>query len=332
MSKPYSLLPFSSMVDRYAAYGVSVHSDAPLPLAPWTAPGLFEIEVRHNNGPVDLSLGEKIGFEQDPANAFDVGSLPDGSHHVGLRGVGKIVISPDGRLLTCHRLAESASESFNVYLLTRALSYALVKQGLEPLHATVAAIEGKAAIFVGDCGLGKSTLAAAFLQAGYPLLTDDLLVLHEPNGTLLAYPGSPRIKLFPEMARWFLGEAVTGVPMNPYTHKLILPLKESQVCTHPLPVGAIYALALPSEVCGPDVSLSAMTRRQAFLTLLANTFNRAILEPARLRRQFEATQALANTVPVKTLSYQRSLDSLPAVLEFVASDLCAERSEVACEV
>jgi hypothetical protein len=51
-----------------------------------------------------------------------------------------------------------------------------------------------------------------------------------------------------------------------------------------------------------------------------------------LRRQFEATQALANTVPVKTLSYQRSLDSLPAVLEFVASDLCAERSEVACEV
>lgn len=330
MSELYSSLPLPSMVYRYAAYGVSIRSDAPLPLPPLTTSGLFEIQVHNKNGPMALSIQKSRGGEKDPSNALDVGSLPDGSHRVGLRGVGEIWVSPDGRSLDCHRGDESNSESFNVYLLTRALSFALVKRGWEPLHATAMAIDGKAALFVGDCGFGKSTLAAAFLQAGYPLLSDDLLVLHKPHAALLAYPGSPRIKLFPEMARFFLGEAVAGVPMNPYTHKLIVPLEESQVFTQPLPVGAIYALAPPSEVRGARVSLSILSRRQAFLTLLANTFNRAILDSARLRRQFEAAEALANTVPVKTLSYQRSLDALPTVLDFVATDLCAEKSEVAC--
>ncbi len=96
------------------------------------------------------------------------------------------------------------------------------------------------------------------------------------------------------------------------------------------PSARVYALAPASEVRGTEASLSAMNQRQAFLTLLASTFNRTILDTTRLRRQFETTQALANTLPVKKLSYPRSLDRLPAVLELVVSDLCAEKSEVAC--
>jgi hypothetical protein len=320
------------MVYRYAAYGVSIRSDAPLPLAlpPLAASGLFEIQVQNKNGPIDPSIQGENGFEQNPSTAFDVASLPDGSNYMRMRGVGEISVSPDGRSLACHRYAESASESFNVYLLTQALSFALVKCGLEPLHATAVAIDGKAAVFLGDCGLGKSTLAAAFLQAGCRLLTDDLLVLYKTHAALLAYPGSPRIKLFPRMARKFLGEAVTGVPMNPYTHKLIVPLKEWQVCAHVLPVGAVYALAPASDVRGAEFHLATLNRRQAFLTLLASTFNRTILDTTRLQRQFETTQALANTLSVKRLSYPRSLGSLPAVLELVVSDLCTEKSEVAC--
>ncbi len=330
MRKLYSPLPLASIVYRYAAYGVSIRSDAPLPLPPLATSGLFEIEVHNNNGPIDPCIQGESGFEQNPSTAFDVASLSDGSAYVRMRGVGEISVSPDGRLLACRRYAESTSESFNVYLVTQALSFALVKCGLEPLHATAVAIDGKAALFLGDCGLGKSTLAAAFLRAGYRLLSDDLLVLHKPHAALLAYPGSPRIKLFPGMAREFLGKAVAGVPMNPYTHKMIVPLKEWQVCTDALPVGAVYSLALASEVRGAEVRVSAMSQRQAFLTLLASTFNRTVLDSTRLRRQFEATRALANTLSVKKLSYPRSLDCLPAVLELVVSDLCAEKSEAAC--
>ena len=42
------------------------------------------------------------------------------------------------------------------------------------------------------------------------------------------------------MASKFLGDDALGVPMNPYTHKLIVPLKEWQVSAiNVLPVGAI---------------------------------------------------------------------------------------------
>lgn len=325
-----SPLPLASAIYHYAAYGLSIRSDAPLPFPPATGWGLFELEVRDSDESISPETREEIGFDRNPSTALDVASLSDGSSYVGLRGVGEILVSPDGRVLACHRSGESTSESFNVYLLTRALSFALVKRGFEPLHATAVGIDGKAVLFLGDCGLGKSTLAAAFLQAGYPLLTDDLLVLYQRHPALLAYPGSPRIKLFPEVAGALLGDSVTRVPMNPYTHKLIVSLPESQVCTHALPVGAIYALVPASEVRGTDVSLSTMSRRQAFLTLLANTFNRAILDSARLRRQFEITQTLANTLSIKKLSYPRSLDRFPAVLDAVVSDLCAEKSEAVC--
>ncbi len=176
MPKLYSPLPLATAVYRYAAYGVSIRSNLPLPLQAPAISGLFEIDVHYSNEPIDLSIegrfvrGE-IGLERNPSTAFDVASLPDGSSYVRMPGVGEISVSPDGRFLACHRYAESTSESFNVYLVTQALSFALVKCGLEPLHATAVAIDGKAAVFLGDCGFGKSTLAAAFLQAGYRLLT-----------------------------------------------------------------------------------------------------------------------------------------------------------------
>ena len=329
--KPYGPLPLPSSVYRYAAYGVSIRSDAPLPFPPSTASGLLaELDIRNNDGPIDPVIREEIRLEPNPSSAFNVGLLPDGSNYVGLSGVGEILVSPDGRSLACHRYAQSSSESFNVYLLTQALSFALVKYGLEPLHGTAVDIGGKAAVFLADCGFGKSTMASAFLQAGYRLLTDDLLVLHNPHAVPLVYPGSPRIKLFPEMARKFLGDAVTGVPMNPHAHKLIVPLKKPHICAHALPVGGIYALAPASEAVGTEIQIAAMNQREAFLTLLASTFNRVVLDSSRLRRQFATTQALANALPVKVLSYPRSLDCLPGVLDAVVSDLCVEKSEAAC--
>ena len=57
------------------------------------------------------------------------------------------------------------------------LSFSLLSLGYEPLHATAVVVDGEAVAFLGDCGYGKSTLGAAFLARGFPLLTDDVLAL-----------------------------------------------------------------------------------------------------------------------------------------------------------
>ena len=77
---------------------------------------------------------------------------------------------------------EAQEESFQVYLLGQALSYALVNAGFEPLHATAIVVNGGAVVLLGSSGFGKSSLAACFLEAGHRLLTDDLLILRPPAG------------------------------------------------------------------------------------------------------------------------------------------------------
>src|SRR5205085_11291512 len=83
-------------------------------------------------------------------------------------------------------------------------SYVFTARHQEPLHATVVTKDGNGLALVGDSGYGKSTLAAAFLRAGYRLLTDDLLVLHGTATGFEAQPALPRLKLFPRPARALL--------------------------------------------------------------------------------------------------------------------------------
>lgn len=313
---------------RYGAYGVSIRSDMPLPLPMARSGALFELRIRQRNGPIHTSVRQKIKLQANPSSAFDVGSLSGGSNYVGLRDVGECLVSSDGRDISCYRLPQANPESFNVYLLGQALSFALVKNGIEPLHATVVAVKGSAIGFLGDCGFGKSTLAAEFLQAGHRLLTDDLLILRKTGQHVVAYPGPPRIKLFPEIARRLRSGQIDGVPMNSQTHKLIVPLSQNRTCEVAIPFAAFYALPSPHEMgLATNVRVTTLSRKEAFLKLLASAFNISILDPYRLRRQFQATQALANSLVVKKLSYPRVLHSLPLVREAILSDLVANACE-----
>jgi hypothetical protein len=327
---PDDALPPTSGAEfrRYAAYGVSIHTDMELPLPPGQSPALFELQIRGKTGAIPPSTRRKIEMQQNHFSALDAGCLPDGSNYAGLRNVGEFLISKDGRSMTCYRFPQASPESFHVYLLGQALSFALVKNGIEPLHATVVVIQGKAVAFLGDCGFGKSTLAAEFLRAGHRLLTDDVLVLQRDGQEVLAYPGPPRTKLFPEMAHMFLGDAITCVPMNSQTRKLVIPLNQDRACGTAVPLAAFYALASPDKMAAErNIRITALSPRQAFLRILASAFNIVILHAPRLRRHFEATEALANSITVKELSYPRMLECLPMVREAILSDLVGNRSE-----
>ena len=319
---------------RYCAYGVSIRSELPLPLPEMgrpTEPALFEVVIRASNESLSGAIPEGVKLQRNPLSGFDFGQFPDGSSYVRWDDVGEALISKNGRSIACRPFRQTDSESFHVYLLGQALSFALVKSGFEPLHATAVAVEDRAVAFLGDCGFGKSTLAAAFLQAGHRLLTDDLLLLRATTRGILAYPGPARIKLFPEMARKFLEEVSSGVPLNPKTQKLIISLDNNRVCADAALLAAIYVLAPPDEAAGREVRIVSISQRETFVMLLGSAFNSVITGPDRLRRQFEATQALANATTVRRLCYPRSLEFLPSVREAILADLCANSEIAACK-
>jgi len=304
----------------YRLYGLSLRSQWPLPCPESKGTGLGRVELRR--GPAALFRRGQAQAPSAPGRWFARARLADDSLYLRWSGLFEFLIAPDGRRIVGRPLNGVSSEAFHTYLVSQVLSFALLRQGIEPLHATTMVVEGKAVAFLGDCGTGKSTLGAAFLRAGHRLVTDDLLVLEERDKSFFAQPGPPRVKLFPAVARKLLGGSAIGVPMNPGTSKQVIPLGPEQVAGEAVPLRALYVLTPSRSSAGPNrVALRSLSSRQAFLSLVANTFNPVVTEASRLGRQFEAAARLAAGVPVKSLSYPRRLARLPAVVEAVERDL-----------
>ena len=300
-------------------------SDTPIALPFSSQGGLGAVECL--SAPASAFATAMRGVDFDPRSDawYRYARLHDGSTYVRWDTVGEFLVSADGHRITSRREEGSSDESFQVYMLGQALSFALVNQGFEPLHATVVVVDGQAVAFLGHHAFGKSSLAACFLEAGYRLLTDDLLILQESSNGILAHPGPPRIKLYPRIARRFLGHPVNGIRMNADTDKLILPIDEHRRCASPVALAAIYALAAPRDVRrGASVTIDALSPREGFVELVKATFNRRIVSPQRLARQFGVMARLTDRVSVKQLTYPRSIDRLPEVLDVVLADLARD--------
>jgi len=307
----------------YRLYGLTIASPIALP-CPEAEATDADVLFAEGTGLLFSRARLEAGLGPDASRWFEYARLSKGASYLRWSELYEFVVSGDGRGIAWRSLNGGNSAPFQSYLLSQVLSFALVRRGIEPLHATSVVIKGEAVAFLGDCGYGKSSLGAAFLQAGYHLLTDDLLVLKEEENRFVAYPGPPRIKLFPGIARRLLGERVNGTPMNHHTPKLVIPLGQNETASpqSALPLKAIYVLTPPSSRSRSHrITIRTLSARRAFVELVKNTFNTVIDEPGRLRRQFVLATRLAARVPLKSLSYPRTLARLPAVREAVRSDL-----------
>jgi hypothetical protein len=314
-----------AMPCHYHVYGITVRSTMPLDCPISTAPGRAGIELyAAPSSTFRKAVPDTIVAGSD-TRWFRHMALPDGADYLRWSKLFEFLISQDGRRIACRALNGVSSETFQNYLVSHTLSCALLKQGIESLHATVVVIRGQAVAFLGDCGYGKSSLGAAFLRTEHAILTDDMLVLDMPDQhrpAVVAHPGPPRIKLFPNIAHTFLGSRRKGARMNPGTTKLIIPLSAREHCGQAVPLRALYVLRPPASRRTPKhVTIRPLKQRGACLALIANTFNTIITEPARLTRQFAWAARLAGAVPVKSLSYPRRLAHIPEVLAAIQKDL-----------
>jgi hypothetical protein len=295
-------------------YGLAVRSALALPGWPIRAAPDVELAAARGSGLWDEAAG--VGTR----DWFVHRRLPGGSTFVRWRRLFEFVISPDGRRIEWRRLPRATSEAFRSYLLSQVLSFALLARGREPLHASVVTGPGGAIGFLGGPGGGKSTLTAAFLQAGHRLVTDDLLALTARGRGFRAELGVPRIKLFPRVAqRLFDVRTDAAVRLNPDTRKLILPLPPSRMARRSAPLRVLYVLAR-----GASIRLRRLAPGDALLEIVRASFNTVHLDRRRLARQFAFATRLAHTIPVRRLSYPRRLRLLPRVRAAILADLARD--------
>jgi len=229
----------------------------------------------------------------------------------------EFVVSDSGRDIYSRPLEAGAGESFHTYLFNQVLSFALLRRGSEPLHSSAVVVGGRAVAFLGDCGYGKSSLAAACISRGHRLLTDDLLVAEETADGWIVHPGPSRMKLYPEMADYFFGPAAPRVPMNADTPKAILRIPPESMVTGAVPLAALVVL-VPATGDEAGVELARLSPREAFVAFTTNTFNDLDRGRDGLRRHLEWGSRLASGVPAWRLSYPRDRGVFPEVVERIA--------------
>ena len=256
---------------------------------------------------------------------IDIHELAGGWSYVRYDGMFDFLISPAGDRICFRLLAEVTIESFQTYALGRIFSFALVKKGHEPLHAATVVVNGLAVAFLGASAFGKSSLAACFVADGYPLLTDDVLRLEDHGDRFIAFPGPPRLKLLPKVARLYMGDVSAGIPINNKvlkSPKRVFLLPAEKTCDAPTPLGAIYVVTGPRKVYRKQrISISSLPAVEALVKVLSFTHNHELTGRERLARQFDSARRLIDGVPIRSLSYPRILSSLSNVKSAILKDL-----------
>jgi hypothetical protein len=317
---------------EYSVYGVRVRCDWPLDLPPAREddPSIARVDFVEGRAR-DFGGTSRAGRAECAAPWFVSRPAPDGTTYLRWTGFYEFNVSADGGRVACRPLGNCGPEVFQDFLFGQALSFALVRQGLEQLHAAVVNVNGVAVGFLGDCGYGKSTLAAAFLKGGYTLVTDDLLSVDRHGNELVAFAGARRIKLRPDSARALLGEDARGRPLNARTSKRLFPLEDLHV--HPSQLRLAHLVVLPAPSDGDRTARTAadgrddaigvrpLSRRQLFHALVRNSFNVEIDDAGRLARQFVFAAQVASLVDGWRVSAPRGLHRLPAVRDAIVRRL-----------
>jgi hypothetical protein len=204
-------------------------------------------------------------------------------------------------------------------LLDHVIPRVVALRGDLMLHASgVVGPSGKAHLFLGPSGTGKSTLATALANAGWLLLDDDGIRLVEIDGAWCAVPGYAGVRLLPDSARAVVPHLVAQRPMSKGHPKHCYPVDGTslRIARTPVPIGRIHLLERTESTDAP--SSTALSFADGITVLVEHAFHLAE-EPAMITRQaFEHAADVAEAIPLHLLRTPAGLDTMRSTLAQLA--------------
>jgi hypothetical protein len=219
------------------------------------------------------------------------------------------VVSGDGRSIALVTApAQYTRDDLAAYALGPVIAIALHLQGAVLLHASSVVLNGKAFVFAGSSGSGKSTIAAMLHRHGYAVLSDDVTELAGPR-PFRALASLPAMRLWPDVVHALFGATAVFPDRAPSWDKKLVLIEEAP----PAEIAAV--LFLEERESAPR--LQRLTPRDAWLRLMANVYTAMLPGAAMAERIFERTSALADDVPMFAFAPPplEAADTLGAFLE-----------------
>jgi hypothetical protein len=274
---------------HYSGFALSIASELELPgLEPATGP--HDVMIRL--GKVEQRVRRRATKDEE---------------HSFSSGVGHFLVR-DGQTIIVDPAAGGDPASLRSMLLGRVMGYLMRQRGCLPLHGSAVRVEGKAILFLGDSGMGKSTTVAAFYAAGHVALADELCALGIANGGCeLRVSGSP-IRLTPDS---FAAFGALPAPIGVMGKKFAIGLTGKS--PESISVGRIYILDY-----GEHLHTHAILPLKAVQTLSINSFmNRRGMDPEASAAHLRLCTSVATSVPIFRLVRQRSLALIEGMVRLV---------------
>src|SRR5262249_33175784 len=212
-------------------------------------------------------------------------------------------------------------EDTATYLLGQIRGFVLILRGHICLHASAVVIADQAIALLGPAGSGKSTTAAAFAEAGYSILAEDVLTLHEDEAGYHVLPAYPCIRLWPASVKALYGPDAELPKLTPTWDKCYLDLTQTryEFQDEPKPLGAIYFLDEGSD--GPTFpSIREMNEQETMMSLIGNTYATYLLDKTMRAREFKLLSRLYKRIPIKKITPHADAAHIHSLCQIIIDD------------
>jgi len=212
-------------------------------------------------------------------------------------------------------------EDTATYLLGPILGFVLRRRGVVCLHASAVAIGDRSIAIVGAAGAGKSTTAAAFAKAGFPILTDDVLPLLDRKQKFFVQSAYPRVRLWPSSVKALYGKADALPCLTPNWDKRYLDLTQDgyEFQQQALPLSAVYILG--DRITSPAAPfVETVPSHTGLIALISHTYANNLLEKKMRAAEFDLLSRVVAKVPLRKVTPHADSEKISQLCDVILKD------------
>lgn len=226
--------------------------------------------------------------------------------------------------IICHPLSSDNAFMIEICFLGIVLACWFELQGIVALHASATVINGRAVAFLSSNKGGKTSLAAALMQQGYPLLTDDILLVDLQDGRAVGRSGYPQMRMWPEQAALFFGEGQDFPVVHPNLDKRRIPIDfetSGFFQSGRFPLHHCYIPERYEPENSYSITIDPVSPIEAVLTLAGYSFLYWLVDAMGLQaKRLQTFTQIIQSVGISRLIYPSGVEHLPAVCQAVVAN------------
>ncbi len=274
------------MMKIYKAFGLVFHSELDLPELQEGKNGeKADVYIRYGKVPELLQEAkhEGIYFQAAPGKLL-----------FKMKQVAKYLVK-EGREIIIENEPGADLLDVRVFIYSTILGALLQQRKLLILHGSAVEVNGKAIIFGGVSGMGKSTLAAYFVNKKHQLVTDDIaLVKQNEMKECIIHTSYPFLKLWEDTIDYFSLDKEKINLMRNKLGKYYVPFSKGENST--FPVHSFYEIRIRNI---PGLEIMPLSGFEKFAAIKSNMYRFHFIKGFELMQEnFIQVNDLVNKIKI----------------------------------